>query len=204
MRRPLVLAAAYAGVMAWGEWVHWRASRRFLGNNPGPGDAEAVVVLGFKNRRRVINPVMKARVRAGLRSMSGPDTRLVLCGGPTGYPIPEADLMADYLVKLGHTGPVFRDRTSLDTGENIRNAIPFLEDVDRIKIVSNSVHAEMGRRYLWRYRPDLAERLVRGDDYRFGPHIWIKPALSLIGIRTMHHRFGWFVPDPGPGRRASG
>ncbi len=84
-------------------------------------------------------------MRAALRSRQpelGP-SRLVLCGGPVGGPVPEAELMAcDARDERGYTGVLIAELTSRTTRENVRNAIPFIEDTDRIKIVSNSLHAE--------------------------------------------------------------
>jgi hypothetical protein len=61
--------------------------------------------------------------------------------------------------------------------------VPLIEHADRIKIVSNSLHAEKARFYLWQHRPDLAERLVPAADHRFGELILLKPVLAAIGRR---------------------
>lgn len=111
---------------------------------------------------------------------------LVLSGGPAGGGQPEADLMADYArERHGYRGRLRVETESRSTWENIRNVIPLIEDVDRIKIVSQSLHAEKARAYLWRQRPDLAARLVRGQDYRLGELLLVKPALALIGLRKL-------------------
>ena len=60
-----------------------------------------------------------------------------------------------------------------------------VEDTGRIRIVSNSLHAEKGRVYLWKLRPDLVERLVEADEYRFGELILLKPVKALIGVRDL-------------------
>ncbi|CUU56417.1 DUF218 domain-containing protein [Parafrankia irregularis] len=185
------------GVLGWGELEHWRASRRQLGtttpDHPGlgcvTGAGEVVVVLGFRNRSERINAVNRWRVRAGLRSLEGAKSRLVLAGGPVGGPRAEADLMADYARDTrGYHGPLSVETTSRSTWENISNIIPLLEDADRIKIVSDSLHAERARGYLWRQRPDLAARLVRGGDHRFGEYSLLKPALALLGRRRLRRR----------------
>lgn len=178
-------AALVLAVLAWGEFEHWRSSRRAMGTRPGRrGTGEAVVVLGFRNRGFRANSINRWRVRAALRSGQprlGP-SRLVLCGGPVGGPVPEAELMACYARdERGYTGVLITELTSRSTQENVRNAIPFIEDADRIKFVSNSLHAEQGRRYLRQLRPDLAERLVPAQDYRFGELTLIKPALAVLG-----------------------
>ncbi|WP_234995731.1 YdcF family protein [Streptoalloteichus hindustanus] len=145
-----------------------------------------VVVLGYRNRGNRINAVNRWRVRAGLRSLDGAQARLVLSGGPVGGARPEAELMADYARRRrGYRGRLCVETESTTTWENIRNVIPLIEDADRIKIVSHSLHAEKARAYLWRQRPDLAARLVRARDYRPGEWLLAKPALALLGRRNL-------------------
>ena len=186
------VGAAAAAVLVWGEVVHWRSSRRRLGGQPAPGPREAVVVLGYRNRTDRANLINRYRVGAGIRSQSrtsqSPASQrptsqgvLVLSGGSVGGPIPEAEVMARYAREVLHfKGELVTETESRSTWENIRNVIPLIESADRIKIVSNSVHAEKGRLYLARLRPDLAERLVQAEDYRFGELILLKPVIALI------------------------
>ncbi len=74
---------------------------------------------------------------------------------------------------------------SRSTWQNVENAIGLIEHADVIKIVSNSPHAEVAREYLWQQRPDLAERLVRADEHRFGEIVPMKigAALRLLLFR---------------------
>lgn len=197
LRRALVAlplgagALLGVGVLLWGEWAHWRASRRLLGADAGSGPRQAVVVLGYGNRGDRANWVNRYRVRAAMRAVDpGSDTVLVLCGGSVEGPVPEADLLARYARARGYTGPVLLDRTSRTTEENICNAIAFIEDADRIVIASDAVHAEKARAHLWQQRPDLAVRLVRGREYRFGEVTLMKPAAAIIGRRRIQSRFG--------------
>jgi hypothetical protein len=193
----VVAAVGVVGValFAWAEYVHWRASRRLLGDDTAAHDdahdtagtgTEAVVVLGYRNRSRRANFVNRYRVRVGLRSLRADSGHgvLVLCGGAVGGGIPEAELMARYArERRGYTGEIRLDTLSTTTRENIRHAIPLIGDADTIKIVSHAPHAEVGRRYLWDLRPDLAARLVRGEDYRFGEAPLLKIAAAFIAAR---------------------
>jgi hypothetical protein len=187
-RRLLVVPlAVLAALVGWAEWVHWRAAGRRLGM---PGDRvgrEAVVILGFSNRGRRANAVNRYRVRAGIRSFS-PDADeilLVLCGGAVAGETAEADLMLAYAATLGYTGPVRLDRQSTSTWENVQNAIPFVEGFDTIKIVSNSLHAEKARAYLWIQRHDMARRLARARDYRFAEIPLVKPVAAVVGLANL-------------------
>ena len=107
---------------------------------------------------------------------------LVLCGGPVAGAVPEADLLERYARKLGYAGPILLDRESRSTLQNIEHAIPLIEHADSIAIVSNPLHALKGRILLWKMRPDLAARLVRGSDYRFGEMSLLKPIAAAAGI----------------------
>ena len=176
------------GVLMLSEAVHSRSSKRRL-NPRAQADPllEAVVVLGDKNRGSRANYVNRYRVRAGLRSFDdrAPDRLLILCGGPVAGDTAEASVMADFARASGYTVALQLDTESLTTWENIANAIPLIEDADSIKIVSNSLHAEKGRAYLWQLRPDLARRLRRGADYRFGEIIVLKPIAAVMGLREL-------------------
>jgi len=171
------------GVLAWGEYLNWRASRRELGPGVPHTRSEAVVVLGFGNKGRRANLVNRYRVRAGIRSLDGPDAVLVVCGGAVEGDDPEADVMARYARDArGYAGRLLRERASGTTEENIRNAIPMIENADVIKVVSDPLHALRGRTYLRMLRPDLAARLVRGREYRFGELTWLKPFAAVAGM----------------------
>jgi uncharacterized SAM-binding protein YcdF (DUF218 family) len=149
---------------------------------------EAVVVLGFRNGGTRANYLNRYRVRAGVRSLdrSAAEGVLVLCGGSVGGDIPEAELMRRYARnELGYTGEIRLDCESRSTWENILNAIPLIEDAHSIKIVSNSLHAEKGRAYLWKLRPDLANRLRRGDDHHWGEIPFVKPVAAILGLRDL-------------------
>lgn len=151
---------------------------------------EAVVVLGYGNRGDRANYVNRYRVRAGIRSIDrGADTTVVMCGGTVEGDIPEAVIMQRYArEELEYTGRMLLETRSRSTWENIENAIPMIEHADVIKIVSNSPHAEVAREYLRQQRPDLAERLVRADEHRFGEIVPMKigAALRLVLFRWQH------------------
>ncbi|MGC2997705.1 YdcF family protein [Streptomyces sp. G35A] len=187
MRRRTGLAIAGAVALAWGEWLNWRWSRALVGSRGGAADA--VVVLGYRNPQAKANVINRWRVRAGIRSIADDGahgTRLILSGGATGAGAAEARLMADYAKSvLEFAGTVLLEDQSTTTWENITNVIPLLEDVDRIKIASQPAHALKARAYLRRQRPDLAEKLVRADDYRPGEWMVVKPLLALYGLWTL-------------------
>ncbi|MFC8225385.1 YdcF family protein [Streptomyces sp. NPDC057287] len=184
MRRGTELAMAGVAALAWGEWLNWRWSRALVGEREGV--VEAVVVLGYRNPQASANVINRWRVRAGMRSIAADgahETRVIFSGGTTSESASEARIMADYASSvLGFDGTMILEDRSTTTWENITNVIPLLEDVSRIKIVSQPAHALKARAYVQRQRPDLAERLVRADDYRPGEWLFVKPVLALYGL----------------------
>ncbi len=146
-------------------------------------------MLGYQNPQATANFINRWRVRAGIRSIaadSARDTRVVFTGGATSGGVAEARLMADYAKPaLAFDGTVLLEDKSMTTWENIRNVIPLLEGVDRIKIASQPAHGLKARAYLRRQRPDLAKKLVQADDYRPGEWMVVKPLLALYGLWTL-------------------
>ena len=201
MRRTWAVGAALGalvvGFVAFGEVAAWAASRRALGTADGGAPSgrgrrstgrQAVVVLGYRNPSERINAVNRFRVRAGVRTLdpAASSSVLVLCGGAVAGLVPEAELLRRFARdELGFTGPIRLDVTSTSTWENIVAAIPLIEDAETIAIVSNSHHAQKARLHLYRLRPDLADRLVRGADYRLGEIPWIKPVEAVLGLRSL-------------------
>jgi uncharacterized SAM-binding protein YcdF (DUF218 family) len=185
-RTELAIAGTVAA-LAWGEWLNWRWSRTLVGDSGGV--SEAVVVLGYRNPQATTNFVNRWRVRAALRSIAADsrwDTRVIFSGGATSSGAAEAQLMAGYAKSvLEFDGSVLLENQSRTTWENVTNVIPLLENVDRIKIVSQPAHALKARAYLRRQRPDLAKKLVLADDYRAGEWLIVKPLLALYGLWTL-------------------
>ncbi len=180
-KRTRIAIAATLLFLLWGEWTNWRASRRFTGT--ATGGAEAVLVLGYRNSGTRANAMNRWRVRAGLRSLdpAAAGSTLVLSGGACAGPRSEAALMADYAIDIrGYRGEPVLEEKSRSTWQNVAFAIPYLEDADRIKIVSLPVHAEKARRY-------LADRLARGSEYRFAEWIPLKPLVTLYAL-AKHRR----------------
>jgi hypothetical protein len=188
--RPIAVAAAAAllaagTVLLASEGIHRLASTRGLGRPPREVGREAVVVLGFGDAGPRANRVNRYRVRAALRSMDprATSTVLVVCGGSVMGDEPEARILARHARdELGYAGPVLLEEASRSTRENVANAIPLIEDADTIRIVSDPVHGEEARRILRDLRPDLADRLARADDYRFGEVTWMKPLAIAVAV----------------------
>lgn len=193
--RTLLGLGLVLGILGWSELVHRRASRRALGEQVAAGGSQVVLILGHRNRGDRANAVNRWRARVGLRTLDSSATRrrMVVCGGAVAGSRSEAAVIADHLRRLGASGlrrhPAYElllEDESRTTWQNILNAAPMLAGFDRIAIASDSLHAEKARRYLHRLHPDLAARLVRGRDHRWGELVLVKPfnaTRGLLGLR---------------------
>jgi len=94
-------------------------------------------------------------------------------------------------------GPILTDPDGDTTWENIQNAIPLIAHLDVIKTVSNLLHAEKGRAYLWRLGPELIQRLAPAREYRFGEITFITPVAAIIGPKKLRGLRAW-TRDPRP------
>lgn len=169
--------------VAASEWMHWNASRRFLGAGPavdGPRAREAVIVLGYPARRNgKLHPLQRWRCQIAARSLNRHGASQVIFTGAAGEHGPsEAAVMSGYARDvLGvPAGQIALETKARNTWENVKFSLPLAERVDAIKFASDPLHAARARRYVQVQRPELAGLLCVGADYRFGERWWLKVA----------------------------
>ncbi|WP_067898775.1 YdcF family protein [Nocardia vaccinii] len=181
--------ATAAAIVGCSEWMHWRATRRYLGTRPQTGQGtHALVVLGFPTRADgSLHPLQRWRCRIAARSMT-PGALVVFTGGAVKSRWVEADVMARYAhERLGIPAESIRTEAEAEsTWQNIEFTIPLIENAERITIVSSPMHAARARRYLHLQRPDLAARLTPAADYRPFEAWWLK-------MPTAAHEFAAIV-----------
>lgn len=174
-RRALVaasaVAAAGAGLLAFGEVQGWRTSRADYPVRPATGPAngrDVVLVLGFRSRADgALNALQAWRTRIAVRS-APPGALFVFSGGAVRGAEPEAVMMARYATScLGvATDAVAIEPAAESTRENLSLSLPWLRDARSIRIASNTAHARRARGYLRELDPALWERLRRTRDFR--------------------------------------
>lgn len=161
------------------EWLHWRASRRYLGRDQRAGDgSEAVIVLGYPPRRNgQTHPMQRWRCQIATRSMDPARAgRLIFSGAARPGGPSEAAVMSGYAHDvLG----VPAERIALETKarstwQNVEFAVPIAQSADVIKFASDPMHAARARQYLLLQRPELADRVGASADYRLGEHCGLK------------------------------
>ena len=191
-----VSGLAVAGLVLWSEWVAWRASSDAVpaaGIDPRPRDGDVVLVLGFRSSDQGrINLIQKWRVRIAVRSADPATATFVFSGGATGGTVSEAALMAEYAIRSAGVpaGNVVLEEESRSTWENITFSLPLLRDAGSIVVASNTFHARRARRYLATQAPELADRIRRGADHRFGELMAVKPYLAIYEWRRSRLREG--------------
>ncbi|HEY3958250.1 MAG TPA: YdcF family protein [Streptosporangiaceae bacterium] len=214
--------AGLAAVLAVGtsEWVHWRASRRYLDAGspsappaprpPSPGDrgSEVVIVLGYPARRSGRpHPMQRWRCQIAVRSVNPERTsQLIFTGAAWDSGPSEAAVMAGYARDvLGvPAGQIALETQARTTWQNVEFTVPLAEQAGTIKFASDSLHAARARRYLRAQRPELAARLRAGDDYRFGERWWLKVATGAYELVRVLWRSRGLVSGAAAGRSRLG
>lgn len=197
-------AGVVVGAVVAAELGAWRMSRR----PPAIRRAGrcAVIVLGYPSARGGgLHPLQRWRSEIAARTLAAADDGwLIFSGGITRRAEEsEAAAMARYAVSvLG----VASERVQLEeraqsTWENVALSIPLLNAgaADQVAIASDPFHAEKARRYLAVQSPEMAQRLVRAEDYRVLERWWLKLATGAyyLSLRARGN-FGSAPPDPVP------
>lgn len=184
LRRVHAAAFGILAVLVAAEGVHEWASRRLTYRVPAT--TEALVILGFRNRGNRTNAVNRWRARVALRSRDPlAHSTIIVCGGAVGGDRSEAELLDEYLRARGYQGPTLLEDRSRSTRENVANVIPLVEEAERIVIVSEPIHALIARVHLAGRRPDLAARVARARDQRWGEWTILKPVLAIVELPAL-------------------
>jgi uncharacterized SAM-binding protein YcdF (DUF218 family) len=100
---------------------------------------------------------------------------VVFSGGSKAGSVSEAEAMAALARTVGiPRGSIVLEQQARNTWENVAFSLPAVESCESVAFCSDPVHAARARRYARLQRPDLGERLVGADDYRFLERWWIK------------------------------
>ena len=109
--------------------------------------------------------------------------------------------MAALAMNAGGRSRLVLEESARSTWENVAFTADLVAACSQVAYASSPVHAVRARRYLAQQHPELAERLVRADDYRLLESRGLKVATSAYFLYTELMRYG----RAGIGaRRASG
>jgi len=123
----------------------------------------AVLVLGYPTKADgTFSPVERFRVEAGVRVYREHQcSKLVLSGAAVRNEHVEAESMAELAKRLGVPNEsIVIERRARSTWENVGCTARLLPSMDRVLVVSDSLHANRAARYACRQDPALCERFV--------------------------------------------
>ena len=136
--------AAAVAAMAWILFFCVEIRILWAMTSGGKEKADCVIVLGAQVRGRNITDSLKRRLDRTVEYLENfPETRVIVSGGQgPGEEIPEADAMAEYLVKKGiKKSLIYREDKSTSTRENFRFSRMYADvKKDKIGIVTNGFH----------------------------------------------------------------
>jgi uncharacterized SAM-binding protein YcdF (DUF218 family) len=160
------------------ETADWMASR-FFARSPF-GKNCVVLVLGYPSHNNgQPSPVQITRTLEGVHSYQYYHCELmVISGSAVKNHIVEAQTMSIVAKSRGvPSTSMILETKAQNTWENIKFSTSILEKYDNILIVSDNLHAQRGRRYLCKQRPDLCDRTFVAVRYRpFYQWSWKIPA----------------------------
>ena len=183
LRLSLVI---FISIFICSELADWIACN--IASDPGRGKSCAVLVLGYPSSSDgKPDPVQEVRVAAGVRGYRHYNCdRLVFSGAAVQNQIVEAQTMAQLARDAGvRSDRIILETQARNTWENIKFSIPLLAQFDRILIVSDSLHAQRGRRYLCKQRSDLCDRTFVMVEYQLNGRWWWKI------LSASHALFAW-------------
>jgi len=175
----LLLMGLIVVILVTTEFVYWFANTS--SESEPPFLSCSVLILGYpSNLDGSPHPVQKLRVEKGVEIFQKFNCKqLVTTGGAIGSQFVQAEVMASIALELGvPRQQIVLEGESRNTWENIGCALPALQPVERLFIVSDSLHSHRGKQYLCRQSPELCEITSAMGGYEaFSLLIWKVPAL---------------------------
>lgn len=108
-----------------------------------PGKLDCIIVLGAQLRGDTVSESLRRRLDRALRYLrENPGTFCIVTGGQgKGETTTEANAMAEYMTLHGiEKDRICLEKESKSTYENLENAKMFLEDGEKVGIVTNNFH----------------------------------------------------------------
>lgn len=109
----------------------------------GEDGLDYIIVLGAQVYKDGPSPVLQYRLDRAIEYLEeNPDTYCILSGGEgANEPFPEAQGMADYMIRQGISEiRLVQETESMTTEENIRNSMKYVREGASVGIVTNDFH----------------------------------------------------------------
>lgn len=113
------------------------------GNDSNTEEAASVLVLGYQLKNNEMSETLKLRLdKAYEYAMNNANSKLIVCGGITREnTVSEAEKMKEYLLSMGiREDRIICEDQSLNTIENIRNSLSYIDRDSKIVVLSSNYH----------------------------------------------------------------
>lgn len=113
----------------------------------GEENLDYIIVLGAQVHANRPSTVLKYRLDRAIEYLEeNPETICIVSGGQgANEPFPEAEGMADYMVRMGIPEErLILEKESTNTAENISNSMKFMDEDASVGIVTNNFHVFRG------------------------------------------------------------
>jgi uncharacterized SAM-binding protein YcdF (DUF218 family) len=182
----IVISVLFGALLLFTETAYWLGYR--LSQDAGGTGSCAVLVLGYPTRDDgSYHPVQQLRVETGVATyQANRCTRMVLSGAAVQNTYVEAESMAEIAHTLGAPDHnLVIETQARTTWENIKYSLSYLNNYDRILIVSDSLHVHRGKRYACRQNPLICAKVFA---------IGYNPPVALLWWKipsAAHEFFAW-------------
>ncbi|MCR4903773.1 MAG: YdcF family protein [Butyrivibrio sp.] len=157
-------------------------SKFFSKGEPG---ADYIIVLGAQIRESGPSVIYKARLDSAIEYLNtNPDTKVIVTGGKgSNESISEGDGGKDYLLQQGISeNRIIVENKSLDTDENIKNALGLVETTENmtIGIVTNNFHLFRGMLIAERYTDAEIMGIAAFTEYQYLPNNMVRETFGIL------------------------
>lgn len=151
----------------------------------GDSGADYIIVLGAQMRDWGPSVVYKARLDSAKEYLNNnPDTKVIVTGGQgINESISEGEGGKIYLVEQGiREDRILVENKSLDTDENISNALMLIDTNDDMKIgiVTNNFHVFRGVMIAKRYTDAKISGIAAYTEYRYLPNNMVRETFGIL------------------------
>lgn len=151
----------------------------------GEVGADYIIVLGAQMRDWGPSVVYKARLDSAIKYLNNnPDTKVIVTGGQgANESISEGEGGKIYLVEQGISEDrILVEKESLDTDENISNALNLIDTSDDMKIgiVTNNFHVFRGVLIAKRYTDADVSGIAAFTEYQYLPNNMVRETFGVL------------------------
>lgn len=149
----------------------------------GEKNLDYIIVLGAQVRENGPSTILKYRLDRAVEYLSeNPNTICIVSGGQgDNEPFPEAEGMAEYLMKLNvKENRLILESESKTTEENVRNSMKFIKKGASVGIVTNDFHVFRAVQTAKREGLDHAEGIAAGSPVIYLPNNMLREFFAEI------------------------